>query len=99
MFESIFEFDAPGAPALAPAAPQPPPLQDSLSSRLGNNEDLIEEVLKQGDLRMLCQLKGVSQGWRARARRVLWARLCRRVAPWGGSRHGCLFAFGAGEPK
>ena len=53
MFESIFEFDAPSAPALAPAAPQPPPLQDSLSSRLGNNEDLIEEVLKQGDLRML----------------------------------------------
>ena len=68
MFESIFEFVAPGAPALAPAAPQPPPLQDSLSSRLGNNEDLIEEVLKQGDLRMLCQLKGVSQGWRGLAR-------------------------------
>ena len=46
MHESIFE-----PPAPPPASPQPPALQQSLS--LVNNDDAIEEVLKQGDLRML----------------------------------------------
>ena len=72
MHESIFE-----PPAPPPASPQPPALQQSLFS-LVNNDDAIEEVLKQGDLRMLSQLKGVSWSWRAHARRVLCARLCRR---------------------
>ena len=35
-------------------------------------------MLKKADVPMLCKLKGVSRNWRARARRVLWARLCRR---------------------
>ena len=39
---------------------------------------LVVDVLKQADLRMLRNLKGVSPSWRARARRVLCAQLCRR---------------------
>ena len=34
-------------------------------------------VLTQADLPTLCALKTVSRSWRARARRVLWARLCK----------------------
>ena len=48
-----------------------------MSSQFGN-EDAIGEALSEADVPTLRQLKGVSQGWRARARRVLWARLCRR---------------------
>ena len=73
--ESIFEPDAPDATAQAPAMPQPPPLAPSVSSLL--NDDAVEEALSVADVPTLRMLKGVSRGWRASARRVLWARLCR----------------------
>lgn len=40
--------------------------------------ELFDEVLKQADVLTLLKIKGVSRSWRAGARRVLWARLCRR---------------------
>ena len=52
--ESIFEPEGPNAPALAPATPQPPPLQHSVSSQL--NEDVIGEALTQADF--LKELEG-----------------------------------------
>jgi len=42
-------------------------------------EDVIEYVLAFADVPTLRALKGVSLAWRARARRVLCARLCARV--------------------
>ena len=75
--ESIFEPEAPSDAAQAAAAPQPPPLAHSVSSQLVN-EDAIEEALSEADVPTLRQLKGVSRSWRARARRVLCARLGRR---------------------
>ena len=55
------------------AAPLP---QDGLASQLPS--DLFDEVLKQAHVPTLLKLKGVSRSWRAGARRVLRARLCRR---------------------
>jgi hypothetical protein len=43
------------------------------------NEDALEDALADADVPTLCALKGVSLAWRARARRVLCARLCARV--------------------
>ncbi len=61
--------------AAAPS-PQPAPLEDSLSSAL--LDELLTMVLERADVPTLLKLKGVSRNWPARARRVLWARLCRR---------------------
>ena len=55
------------------AAPLP---QDGLASQLPC--ELFDEVLKQAHVPTLCKIKGVSRSWRAGARRVLRARLCRR---------------------
>ncbi len=70
--ESIFEPEAP-SDATTPSAPQPPPLAHSVSLQL--NDDAIEEALSEADVPTLFKLKGVSRSWRARARRVLCARL------------------------
>ena len=43
------------------------------------NEDALDDALADADVPTLCALKGVSLAWRARARRVLCARLCARV--------------------
>ena len=43
------------------------------------NEDALEDALADADVPTLRALKGVSLAWRARARRVLCARLCARV--------------------
>ena len=59
-------------------APTPPPLVCWLSTQLVN-EDALEDALADADVPTLCALKGVSLAWRARARRVLCARLCARV--------------------
>ena len=72
--ESIFEPEGPNDLAQAPAAPQPPALQRTVSSELVN-EDAIEEALAEADVPTLRRLKGVSRSWRARARRVLCRRL------------------------
>jgi hypothetical protein len=42
-------------------------------------EDVLENALAFADVPTLRALKGVSLAWRARARRVLCARLCARV--------------------
>ena len=55
------------------AAPLP---QDGLASQLPS--ELFDEVLKQAHVPTLLKIKGVSRSWRAGARRVLRARLCRR---------------------
>ena len=55
------------------AAPLP---QDGLASQLPS--ELLDEVLKKADVPTLLKIKGVSRSWRAGARRVLWAWLCRR---------------------
>ena len=57
----------------AMAAPLP---QDGLASQLPS--ELLDEVLKKADVPTLLKIKGVSRSWRAGARRVLRARLCRR---------------------
>ena len=57
----------------AMAAPLP---QDGLASQLPS--DLFDEVLQKADVPTLLKIKGVSRSWRAGARRVLRARLCRR---------------------
>jgi hypothetical protein len=59
-------------------APAPPAPVCWLSTQLVN-EDALEDALADADVPMLCALKGVSLAWRARARRVLCARLCARV--------------------
>jgi hypothetical protein len=59
-------------------APTPPPPVCWLSTQLVN-EDALEDALADADVPTLCALKGVSLAWRARARRVLCARLCARV--------------------
>ena len=41
-------------------------------------EDVLEDALADADVPTLRALKGVSKAWRARARRVLCARLCAR---------------------
>ena len=55
------------------AAPLP---QDGLASQLPS--ELFDEVLTKADVPTLLKIKGVSRSWRAGARRVLWAWLCRR---------------------
>ena len=57
----------------AMAAPLP---QDGLASQLPS--ELFDEVLTKADVPTLLKIKGVSRSWRAGARRVLRARLCRR---------------------
>jgi len=57
-------------------APTPPVCW--LSTQLVN-EDALEDALADADVPTLRALKGVSLAWRARARRVLCARLCARV--------------------
>jgi len=59
-------------------APAPPAPVCWLSTQLVN-EDALEDALADADMPTLCALKGVSLAWRARARRVLCARLCARV--------------------
>jgi hypothetical protein len=59
-------------------APTPPAPMCWLSTQLVN-EDALEDALADADVPTLCALKGVSLAWRARARRVLCARLCARV--------------------
>jgi len=65
------------APRAADAPTRPPPVC-WLSKQLVN-EDALEDALADADVPTLCALKGVSLAWRARARRVLCARLCARV--------------------
>jgi hypothetical protein len=65
------------APGAADAPPPPAPVC-WLSTQLVN-EDALEDALADADVPTLCALKGVSLAWRARARRVLCARLCARV--------------------
>ena len=62
----------------AAAAPDPAAPVCWLSAQLVN-EDTLEDALAAADVPTLCALKGVSLAWRARARRVLCARLCSRV--------------------
>jgi len=75
---------------VAPApAPPPPPrarrcastaqMQTCWLSTQLVNEDALEDALAEADVPTLCALKGVSLAWRARARRILCARLCARV--------------------
>jgi hypothetical protein len=67
--------------ATAPGAadvPTPPAPMCWLSTQLVN-EDALEDALADADVPTLRTLKGVSLAWRARARRVLCARLCARV--------------------
>ena len=52
--------------------PRLPPFTSQLPS------ELLDEVLKKAHVLTLLKIKGVSRSWRAGARRVLWARLCRR---------------------
>ena len=59
-------------------APTPPAPMCWLSTQLVN-EDALEDALADADVPTLRALKGVSLAWRARARRVLCARLCARV--------------------
>ena len=59
-------------------APTPPAPVCWLSTQLVN-EDALEDALADADVPTLRALKGVSLAWRARARRVLCARLCARV--------------------
>jgi len=59
-------------------APTPPVPVCWLSTQLVN-EDALEDALVDADVPTLRALKGVSLAWRARARRVLCARLCARV--------------------
>jgi len=59
-------------------APTPPAPMCWLSTQLVN-EDALEDALADADVLTLRALKGVSLAWRARARRVLCARLCARV--------------------
>jgi len=59
-------------------APTPPAPACWLSMQLVN-EDALEDALADADVPTLRALKGVSLAWRARARRVLCARLCARV--------------------
>jgi len=78
--EPIYTHDA-QHDATAPRAadaPTPPAPACWLSTQLVN-EDALEDALADADVPTLCALKGVSLAWRARARRVLCARLCARV--------------------
>ena len=74
IFTPDAQHDAPGA-ADAPISPVP---VCWLSTQLVN-EDALEDALVDADVPTLRALKGVSLAWRARARRVLCARLCARV--------------------
>jgi len=79
--EPIFTHDDAQHDATAPRAadaPAPPAPVCWLSTQLVN-EDALEDALADADVPTLCALKGVSLAWRARARRVLCARLCARV--------------------
>jgi hypothetical protein len=79
--EPIFTHDdaQDDATALRAAdAPTTPAPVCWLSTQLVN-EDALEDALADADVPTLCALKGVSLAWRARARRVLCARLCARV--------------------
>ena len=78
--EPIFTPDAQHDATASGAAdaPTPPTPVRSLSTQLVN-EDALEDALEDADVPTLCALKGVSIAWRARARRVLCARLCARV--------------------
>ena len=42
------------------------------------DNDLLDELMHHLDVQTLLNIQGVSRAWRAAARRVLWARLCRR---------------------
>jgi hypothetical protein len=78
--EPIYTHDA-QHDATAPRAadaPTPPAPVCWLSTQLVN-EDALEDALADADVPTLRALKGVSLAWRARARRVLCARLCARV--------------------
>jgi len=59
-------------------APTPPATVCWFSAQLVN-EDALEDALADADMPTLRALKSVSLAWRARARRVLCARLCARV--------------------
>ena len=74
IFTPNAQHDAPGAAD----APIPPAPDCWLSAQLVN-EDALEDALADADVPTLRALKGVSLAWRARARRVLCARLCARV--------------------
>ena len=76
--EPIFTPDAQHNAPGAADAPIPPAPVCWLSTQLVN-EDALEDALADADVPTLCALKGVSLAWRARARRVLCARLCARV--------------------
>ena len=76
--EPIFTPDAPpNAPGATDAA-TPPATACVLTTQL-DNEDALEGALTDADAPTLRALKGVSLAWRARARRVLCARLCARL--------------------
>ena len=74
IFKPDAQHDAPGAAD----TPIPPAPVCWLSTQLVN-EDALEDALTDADVPTLRALKGVSFAWRARARRVLCARLCARV--------------------
>ncbi|MBM3886288.1 MAG: hypothetical protein FJ361_10725, partial [Gemmatimonadetes bacterium] len=79
--EPIYTHDDAQHDATAPRAadaPTPPAPVCWLSTQLVN-EDAFEGALADADVPTLRALKGVSLAWRARARRVLCARLCARV--------------------
>jgi hypothetical protein len=77
--EPIFTPDAQHNAPGAADAPIPPAPVCWLSTQLVN-EDALEDALADADVPTLRALKGVSLAWRARARRVLCARLCARVS-------------------
>ena len=76
--EPIYTHDAQHDATAPRAADAPTPPVCWLSTQLVN-EDALEDALAGADVLTLRALKGVSLAWRARARRVLCARLCARV--------------------
>jgi hypothetical protein len=76
--EPLYTQDAQHDATAPRAADAPTPPACWLSTQLVN-EDALEDALADADVPTLCALKGVSLAWRARARRVLCARLCARV--------------------
>ena len=76
--EPLYTQDAQHDATAPGAADAPTPPVCWLSTQLVN-EDALEDALADADVPTLCALKGVSLAWRARARRVLCARLCARV--------------------
>jgi len=76
--EPLYTQDAQHDATAPRAADAPAPPVCWLSTQLVN-EDALEDALADADVPTLRALKGVSLAWRARARRVLCARLCARV--------------------